>query len=133
MAIQVNGKVAAIGKPTSYATLDRTWSEGDTIDFALPIGLSLVRYVGVDQIPEHERYSVSYGPFLLAAVGAGDVRLRLEKGKQPRELLQQLKPKAGQPLHFTVELNPGVEFMPYWQVQQEPFNCFPAVPSRTSS
>ena len=133
MAIQINGTLATTGKPASYATLDRTWSEGDTIDFALPIGLSLVRYTGVDQIPEHERYAVCYGPFLLAAVGAAEVRLRLEEGREPRELPQQLKPTAGQPLHFTVELNPGVEFMPYWQVQQEPFNCFPAVPSRTLS
>jgi len=53
--------------------------------------------------------------------------LRLEKGKQPEDILRQLKPKPGQPLHFTVEHNPGVEFMPYWLVDKEPFTCLPGV------
>jgi len=128
MAIQVNGQLASTGKPASYATLDRTWREGDTITFTLPMGLTLARYRGVDQIPEHERYAVFFGPFLLAAVGSADVRLRPDKGKLPLDLPQQLKPKPGQPLHFTVELNPGVEFMPYWQLQQQSFTCLPAMP-----
>ena len=130
MAIEVNGKLAARGRPATYVALDRTWSEGDTISFVLPLGLSLARYEGVDQIPDHERYAVSFGPILLAAVGAADVRLRLEKGRQPGQLLQQVKPKAGQPLRFTADLNPGIEFMPYWQVDQQPFSCLPAVALR---
>ena len=87
------------------------------------------RYTGVDQIPDHERYAVSFGPILLAAVGAPEIRLRLENVRQPEDLLKHLKPKPGQPLHYLVENNPGVEFMPYWQVDKEPFNCFPAVPT----
>jgi len=54
--------------------------------------------------------------------------MHLEPGRQPGDLLRQLKPKGGQPLHFTVDANPGIEFMPYWQVEKEPFTCFPAVP-----
>jgi len=131
MGIEVNGRFAASGKPASYVALDRTWREGDTISFVLPMGLSLERYIGVDQVPDHERYAVSYGPLLLAAVGSAEVRLRLAMGKRPADLLEQLKPKAGQPLRFTVDLNPGIEFMPYWQVDQQPFNCLPAVPCRS--
>jgi hypothetical protein len=84
----------------------------------------------VDQIPDHERYAVSFGPILLAAVGAPEIRLRIEKVRQPGDLLKHLQPKPGQPLHYLVENNPGVEFMPYWQVDKEPFNCFPAVDTR---
>jgi DUF1680 family protein len=130
MAVNINGKLAVTGWPGSYAVLNRTWSEGDTINFTLPMKLDLVRYTGVDQIPDQPRYAVTFGPILLAAVGAAEIRLRLEKGKQPEDLLQQLRPKPGQPLHFTVEHNPGVEFMPYWLVDKEPFTCLPGVDLR---
>ena len=130
MAVHVNGKTAGTGQPGSYVALDRAWSEGDTIQFTLPAALVAERYMGVDQIPDYERYAVSYGPILLAAVGAPEIRLRLENVKRAEDLLNYLQPKPGQPLHFTVAGNPGIEFMPYWQVDKEPFNCFPAVPAR---
>jgi DUF1680 family protein len=130
MAVHVNSKLAVSGWPGSYVVLNRTWSEGDTVNFTLPMKLDMVRYTGVDQIPDQARYAVTFGPILLAAVGATEISLRLEKGKQPEDLLQQLQPKPGQPLHFTVEHNPGVEFMPYWLVDKEPFNCLPGVDLR---
>ena len=127
MAVSVNGKPTAPGKPGNYVTLDRAWAEGDVATFTLPAALRASRYTGVDQIPDHDRYAVSYGPILLAAVGAPDIRLRLKDVKHPEDLLKHLRPKPGQPLHYLVEANPGVEFMPYWQVDKEPFNCFPAL------
>ncbi len=129
--IHVNGDAAAKGRPGSYVALDRTWSEGDVVQFRLPIALHAERYTGLNQIPGHARFAVSYGPILLAAVGAPEVRLRLDDVKEPADLEKRLKPKSGQPLHFTVENTPGIEFMPYWLVDQEPFNCFPAVPLST--
>jgi len=130
MSVRVNGKEAGTGKPGSYVALDRAWSGGDTVEFTLPAALVAERYAGVDQIPECARYSVSYGPILLAAIGAPEIRLRLQGVSKPEDLLKHLKPKPGQPLRYTVEGNPGIEFMPYWQVDKEPFNCFPAVPVR---
>jgi hypothetical protein len=127
MEVHVNDKIAATGKPGSYVVLDRSWSEGDTVRFTLPAALRLTRYVGVDQIPDHERYAVEYGPVLLAAVGTADVRLKVTKGKHPDTLLELLKPTPGQPLHYTVEHNPGIELMPYWLVDKQPFTCLPAV------
>ncbi|MGA3325113.1 MAG: beta-L-arabinofuranosidase domain-containing protein [Terriglobia bacterium] len=131
MVVNINGSPAASGKPGSYVALDRDWAEGDVASFTLPAALSAVRYTGMDQIPDHARYAVSFGPILLTAVGAPEIRLRLENVRQPEDLLKHLQPKPGQPLHFLVEHNPGVEFMPYWQVDKEPFNCFPAVEMRT--
>jgi len=127
MAVSVNGKPAATGKPGSYVALDRVWAEGDIASFTLPTALVASRYTGVDQIPDYDRYTVSFGPILLAAVGAPEIRLRLKNVRHPEDLLKHLQPKPGQPLHYLVENNPGVEFMPYWQVDKEPFNCFPAV------
>lgn len=127
MAVNVNGRPAATGKPGSYVLLDRAWADGDTASFTLPAALSVGRYTGVDQIPNHERYSVSFGPILLAAVGAPEIRLRVENVRQPKDLLKYLQPRPGWPLHYLVANNPGVEFMPYWQVDKELFNCFPAV------
>ena len=68
----------AAGKPGSYVVLDRAWAEGDVASFTLPAALSVERYTGVDQIPDHARYAVSFGPILLAAAGAPEIRLRLE-------------------------------------------------------
>ena len=129
MAVLVNGKSAGVGKPGSYVKLDRAWSEGDVAAFTLPAALVALRYTGVDQIPNHDRYSVSYGPILLAAIGAPEIILRLNDVRKPEDLLKHLQPKPGQPLHYQVANNPGIEFMPYWQVDKEPFNCFPAVAS----
>lgn len=127
MSIRVNGAPAAMGKPGSYAALEREWRPGDAITFTLPAALRLEAYVGTDQIPDHARFAVSYGPILLAAVGSGEIRLRGMKGRPPADFVRQLKPVSGQALHFSVDDNPGIEFMPYWQVDEQTFNCLPAV------
>ncbi|HUX09302.1 MAG TPA: beta-L-arabinofuranosidase domain-containing protein, partial [Terriglobia bacterium] len=44
MAVQVNGRHAATGRPGSYVAIDRTWSSGDTVAFQLPAELRVKRY-----------------------------------------------------------------------------------------
>jgi DUF1680 family protein len=127
MTIQVNGRHAAAGRPGSYIVLDRTWAKADAITFRLPVDLRIQRYTGVDQIPGRDRYAVLRGPILLAAVGAPQINLAGATSSQPESLIELLRPKPGQPLHYTVKDNPGFEFMPYWQVDKQPFDCFPAV------
>jgi len=127
MTIQVNGRHAAAGRPGSYIVLDRTWAKADAITFRLPVDLRIQRYTGVDQIPGRDRFAVLWGPILLAAVGAPQINLAGATSSQPESLIELLRPKPGQPLHYTVKDNPGFEFMPYWQVDKQPFDCFPAV------
>jgi uncharacterized protein len=129
-AVQVNGRVAGKGRPGSYVTLDRTWSKGDTVSFKLPARLRVVRYTGFSQIPEHDRFAILYGPILLAAVGAPEVRLQAAEAKRPESLIDLLRPIPDQPLHYTVQSNPGIEYMPYWQIDNQQFNCFPAIARR---
>ena len=102
MEVSVNGKSAGSGKPGSYVTLDRRWSDGDKISFTLPASIRVTRYKGADQIAGKTRYSVEYGPILLAAVGAANVDLALRKGLRRNRSGDHLEPVAGSPLHFTL-------------------------------
>jgi DUF1680 family protein len=126
MEIEVNGATTATGKPGSYVTLDRTWSEGDTIAFKLPIGFRMTKYTGLDQMEGCDRYAVEYGPVLMALIGSDSARLKV-KGSKPEDLLRQLKEDEFHPLNFHIEGNPKWSLMPYWKVLTEPFTCFPGV------
>ena len=127
MAIAVNGQAAGSGKPGSYLTLDRTWADGDQVTFTLPAGFTVVEYKGANQVAGHKRYSLTWGPLLYAAVGSKDAALSLPAGSGPQDLGSHLTPKPDAPLHFTVAANPAVTYMPYWQVDDEEFTCFPVV------
>jgi hypothetical protein len=87
----------------------------------------LTRYTGADQIAGHQRYALEYGPILMAAVGRPDAVLQVKGGKYPEDLIGQIRPKPGEPLHFSVEHNPDTEYVPYWQMDRESFTCFPVV------
>ena len=128
MSVAVNGQAAGTGKPGSYLTLDRSWAEGDAVTFTLPAGFAVAEYTGADQIAGHKRYSLSWGPLLYAAVGKAS--LELPAGAHAAELGSHLTAKADSPLHFTVAGNPGVTFMPYWQVADEEFTCFPVIDAK---
>ncbi len=127
MEIAVNGNIAGKGKPGTYFPLQREWSEGDTIDFTLPAAVRVKRYQGADQIAGKNRYSFEYGPVLLAAVGAKKMDMAIEGNGGPQELAQLLEPIDGSPMHFSVRGNPALTFVPYWQIADEEFTCYPAV------
>jgi len=123
----VNGKVEGSGKPGSYLAVDRRWNDGDVIEFVLPAELRVKRYNGDDQITGKKRYSVEYGPILLAVVGAPTANITVDKGQEAEHLANHLEPVDGAPLHFTVKGNMDQKFMPYWQISEEEFTCYPSV------
>jgi uncharacterized protein len=127
MPIKINSNLATTGGPGTYVTLDEAWSDGDRISFTLPMKLKLTRYNGSDQIAGHNRYAIEYGPILLAAVGSTDVTLRVDNGSLPEHLLAQLTQKPDRPLHFSIAQNQEIEYMPYWQLSDEHFTCFPVI------
>ncbi len=129
MRISVNGEPAGAGKPGTYFPIKRQWSDGDAIEFTLPAAIQVKQYTGADQIPGSSRYSVEYGPILLAAVGSSTVELSLDGGHNAEHLANYLEPIADAPLNFTVRGNPGQRFVPYWQVSGEEFTCYPVVRS----
>ncbi len=131
MNIAVNGKVAGTGKPGSYILLSRQWRDNDQVEFSLPASIRVNRYKGVDQVAGKSRYSIEYGPILLAAVGSSSVDLLMGKGSEPLQMAEYLEPVEGVPLHFTVRGNPGYRLMPYWQIGTEEFTCYPTITARS--
>jgi hypothetical protein len=127
MPVMINAKLAATGTPGTYVTFDRTWSNGDTISFTLPMKSKLTRYTGSDQVAGQARYALEYGPILMAAVGSNEAIIKVLKGSRPEDLIGQLGPKPDQPLHFTIAGNHGIEYMPYWEIDEQPFTCFPVI------
>ncbi|TCK73465.1 DUF1680 family protein [Acidipila rosea] len=125
MEVSVNGRSAGTGKPGSYLALDRTWTDGDAIEFTLPARFRFTKYTGADQIPGTTRYAVEYGPMLYAAVGSP--KIRLSGFGSSEELENALQPIDGKPLHYSLRGNDNVILMPYWQVSHEEFSCFPIV------
>ena len=125
MPITVNGQPAAVGKPGTYAVLDRTWSDGDSVAFTLPMDFRVTRYTGRHVIGGHERYAIEYGPLLLAAVGPFAAPIPVSIAHDPASPREWLKPKPGTPLCFAVDGDPAHVFMPHWQVpENQTFMCY---------
>ena len=134
MPIKLNGSDQASkrpdsGKPGSYLSLDRTWSEGDTISFTLPIGFTTVKYTGLEQIEgNYDRYALMYGPMLMALQGdlsgpGGVPQITVA----PDDLPGLLTPVEGNPLEYNITGYPRYKYMPYWKIEDQPFTCFPIV------
>jgi DUF1680 family protein len=126
--VSVNGEEVAVGEPGTYCVLTRTWCPGDVVTFDLPMPLRVTRYVGADQVPGMERYAVEYGPLLLGVVGNLDLRGKfIGIQADPANPAGWLLPVAGKPGHFTVLGKPGYEYVPYHEIQDELFTCYPVI------
>ena len=121
----LNGKQVATGKPGSYVVLDRTWNDGDAITFTLPMAFKLSHYEGAERVAGQERYALEYGPVLLAVVGLMDEKQGARLTVKPEELVKSLKPQPGHPLHFSIAGDATHTFIPYWEVADEVFTCYP--------
>ena len=117
------------GTPGSYISLEKTWVEGDTISFKLPIGFTVVKYTGLDQIEgNYDRYALMYGPILMALQGdmngpGGVPHIAIA----PDDLKDLLTLVEGNPLEYNIREYPGYKYMPYWKINTESFTCFPVV------
>ena len=143
MAVTVNGKPASLGDagPGEYATLDREWADGDTIEMTLPMRLTTQMLPGTD-----EYVSVLYGPTVLSApMGAGPLTPRdfkpgtnlarkvLPESDAPTmigtrdDVLSDIKPVAGKVLTFTTGnlTQPGpATLVPHWRVGEQRYAIY---------
>jgi hypothetical protein len=133
MSIKVNGQQVAIGKPATYAVLDRTWSDGDTVEFTLPMQFRVTRYTGVDQLAGRHRYGIEYGPILMAVTGPLDKDFCVSIPRNPEDIATWLKPKDGRPLCFAIQGDDQHELMPYWQLENQKFCAFPVIGSNVTA
>ncbi len=134
MPISINGAVVATGSPGSYVVLDRTWSQGDTVTYTLGAAPRLTPYRGLSEIDDVDRFALEYGPVLMSYLGSSVGGKAQVDGlvipwitKSPADLLAALQPVAGNPLRFSVGGDATKVFAPYFQLQTEPFTCFPIV------
>jgi DUF1680 family protein len=125
MDIKVNGKKTTAGKPGSYVTLSRLWKNNDEITFVLPMSFHMTKYTGEEQDLIFDRYALEYGPILMAYVCLNGKSDYIMLPVSPARLIRSLKPVEGKPLHFTVNDNAGYEYVPYFEVQEEAFSCYP--------
>ena len=125
MSVAVNGSEVGIGKPGSYFEIDRKWNNGDLISFTVPMDFRITKYTGLEKGYEENHYAVEYGPILMAMVGVKGKKFDIGVKATTENIRNMLKPVAGKPLHFTIEGNTEFEYWPYFEVQEEPFSCFP--------
>ena len=125
MPVKVNGSEVGSGKPGSYFEIDRTWKNGDLISFTLPMDFRVTKYTGLEKGFEENHYAVEYGPILMAMVGVKAKKFDIGVKTTAENLKNLLKPIPGKPMHFSIEGNSEFEYWPYFEVQEEPFSCFP--------
>jgi len=127
MPIHVNGTQAAAGKPGTFAALDRIWADGDVVAFTLPMGFKLTLYEGIEQVNGVDRYALEYGPILMALMGGVDEIQGARLVLRPDDLAKHLQPITDRPLHFAITGDGQHEYMPYWQVEDQAFTCYPVI------
>jgi len=125
MSIMVNGSEVGSGKPGTYFVIDRKWGNGDVISFTLPMDFRVTKYTGLEKGFEENHYAIEYGPILLAMVGVNAKKINIGVKVSPENIKKILEPIQGKPLHFSIEGNSEFEYWPYFEVQEEPFSCFP--------
>ena len=125
MSIMVNGRKAITGKPGTYCVIDRPWKNGDVISFTLPMDFRVTKYSGIEKGFEENHYGIEFGPVLMAMVNIKTNSTDIGVKANPENFKKMLNPVLGKPLHFTIEGNNEFEIWPYFEVQEEPFSCFP--------
>lgn len=96
LRLTVNGQPELVhAHPGSYATLTRTWRDGDTVEISLPFSL---RTEGFQDNPR--RFAFLHGPLVLCAQVDPNKPLPAVVGS-PDQLLASLKPVPGRPNTFT--------------------------------
>jgi len=124
--VRVNGKPYAKGKPGTFLTLKRLWKKGDKVSFVLPATLTATKYTGVEPGFGNNHYGLMYAGIMLAAVnhsGKEEFQLKVPASNPASALV----PVKGRPLHYRIEGNNDIELMPYFEVNDEAFTCFPAL------
>jgi hypothetical protein len=125
VSVSVNGNEVGKGKPGSYYMINRKWAGHDVISFTLPMNFRVTKYNGVEQSFKEGHYAIEYGPILMAMVGVKGKKMDIGVKTTPETVQSLLKPIAGKPLHFSIEGNSDFEYWPYFEVQDQPFSCFP--------
>jgi uncharacterized protein len=128
VVIQLNGQTIGEGNCGTYFEIDRLWKDGDCLQFDLPMPIRMSRYHGLDEVRGCERYALEYGPLLLGLVGPLNFMGRyIRLPFNPNDGLSFLEPIENRPAHFAVQGQPDYEYMPYHEIQDQIFSCYPVM------
>lgn len=127
--VRVNGKAAATGTPASFLALKRKWKAGDKVSFEIPAAFTATKYAGAEEAFAKSSYAIQHAGLMLAVVNKRGEE-KFEIAASPRNIASKLSPIEGKPMHFTVAGSPDLEVMPYFEVQDEAFTCFPTLTAR---
>lgn len=128
--IYIDGEKAATGEPGGYAVFDREWEGCTVISFKLPMAMKATQYKGANNVEGKKRYALEYGPLLMAvrgpltSEGIGDNEPTLVLPISVDELLERLVRK-GEKLEFAVKGLDEYDVIPYFDLEQDEFSCFP--------
>lgn len=132
MCIMLNGKYQATGKPGSYVSIERLWNDNDVVSFTLPVQPNFIKYQGLEQLGQCDRYAIMYGPILMTMICNMDHTNNDAPvlNCDPQNYSTWLKRKNDKELKFIIENYPEYYFTPYWDVQEETFTCYPIFKSK---
>lgn len=128
--IYVDGEKAFTGAPGGYLVLDRDWEGETVISFTLPMAMRATEYRGANEAAGKHRYGLEYGPLLMAVrgpltnEGIGENEPTVLLPLSVDELLNRLVRK-GEKLEFALRGMDGYSVIPYFDLEQEEFSCFP--------
>ena len=131
--VRLNGIKVLEGKPGSYCKVDRIWSgkdnnsSSDIVEFTLPMTFRWRKYTGMNEIEGFDRYSFMYGPMLYTVKGNIEVN---EQGTsfeidKPYDRINEWIVPSTKPITFLIDGKPGYEWVPYFEIKDENFTCFP--------
>jgi DUF1680 family protein len=123
--IMLNGELAIIGEPGTYVTLTRLWSDGDVVDFTVPMALTRFQYSGVGEVNGFDRYGYMYGPVLMAVCGGFNHENGILLPEACRDLSTMYLVNDGE-MNYKIP-NCEYQLRPYFAVGSEIFTCFPMV------
>lgn len=129
LVARVNGGVLDSGEPGHWLVLERTWSDGDRVEFLVPLTLR------TEAMPDDARRIAFFaGPILLAAdLGPAsspspleDVPALAVDEKHGESLAERVRPGPGGPLAFTLaggEMG-EVRLSPFFRIQDRRYTVY---------
>jgi DUF1680 family protein len=128
--ISVNGKTVVTGKPGTYVSLQREWSNRDEISFSLPMGFRISCYEGASKpyiLRENHAHALEYGPLLMAVTGESLSKGQVTLPFPASQFVGKLQPESDHSVHFKiVGVNDAtLRVVPYFGIEKEEMTCFP--------
>jgi hypothetical protein len=139
VTVTADGKDKYRGEAGSYLSIKKDWSGAHEVEFDLRFRWSKTLYHGAEEYYDeraeppvaYKRWAFEYGPLLMAVAGSSGTEFapshnngRSLLNKDPEKYSEWLKP-AGKELHFNIEGYPEFFMLPYFEIKDELFSCYP--------